>query len=265
MENLTLSPVKNPVVAIPENGETVVAASAVMPPPTGEGPVKQAFQALGNKSEWATQRITKIQAGEVPHASLELSAAGADAAVTPIPGLKIITLPANMIESTFTWSADTVANPLETRKVIIDYTGVRVEANTDGVQMRFYGLDFTDATNSGMGPDLLVKRCFPRARGFVRLNNGSVSVLAGSGFTAAAITNTAGITVTLTGGAMKDATYQVDCRVQQGRSDQDQVTGSQVAKTFYINEQTTTAFNVIISGGDHTLINEFHFTVWNHP
>ena len=72
MTNLTPSPNPEAPIAVPDNGETVVAASPVSPPPPGEGPVAPAFQALAD-------RIEAIYKGRVQLRAVRGTAVAADA------------------------------------------------------------------------------------------------------------------------------------------------------------------------------------------
>ena len=199
----------------------------------------------------------------MPHASLEISAAGADVAVTPIPGFQVLSLPGNLVESLFTWQRDLVANPLDTRKITINYANVGVEVNGDIMRLNYAGLDFSDTVIGTITPNAFVSKSFPRARGFVRTAAGTphtISKQVLGGCTVAVVAGRPAIEVTLVGGAMKDSDYQID------RCGQEVITGTPAPVSITVESVSTTKFTLVLPGATETAnVMEFHFTVWNHP
>ena len=87
MTNLTDVINYDPTIAVPDNGEKVIAVSAVSPPPAGEGPIRPSLQSLANRTAWIRDRLNKLIAGTLSVYGLVVDGVGSGGAVvTPVPG-----------------------------------------------------------------------------------------------------------------------------------------------------------------------------------
>jgi len=83
----TLTPVSQwDDVKVPNNGTKMVAVSATDPPPNDEGPVRQAFQQLVNRTKWLRD---KILAGTRTFKALKIDGAGDQEATPPDGSLSV--------------------------------------------------------------------------------------------------------------------------------------------------------------------------------
>lgn len=89
MTNLTDNDVFDAAVDVPDNGETVIAASANNPPALGEGPVRPAFQKLSNRSRYNKNRTDETWAGTRSLKGLRLTN-GAGQVVTAPAGSLVV-------------------------------------------------------------------------------------------------------------------------------------------------------------------------------
>ena len=126
MTNLTDVINYDPAVAVPDNGEKVIAVSAVSPPPAGEGPIRPALQSLANRAAYLRDRVNKMLAGTLSRYGIVVDGVGA-ATVTPVQGAVSV----SKTGATTTLPATTIDPGVIAKGAVpVAWCGVRVDTGT---------------------------------------------------------------------------------------------------------------------------------------